>query len=58
MTQILTESNSLLAQFASEEFLYQAGEIAHEMFFIVSSSVDELSERDKVKATMICVQSI
>ena len=28
--------------------MYRSGEIAHEMFFIVSGSVDELSERNKV----------
>jgi CRP-like cAMP-binding protein len=35
-------------QFAPEEYLYRAGETANEMFFVVSGSVDELSENAEV----------
>ena len=35
-------------KFAPEEYLYRAGETANEMFFVVSGSVDELSENAEV----------
>ena len=41
----------LCEQFAPEEYLYRSGEFAHEMFFIASGSVDEVSEKDKVRNT-------
>ncbi len=37
-----------MKQFAPEEYLYRSGEFAHEMFFIATGSVDEVSEKDKV----------
>ena len=41
-------------QFSPEEYIYRAGEVAHEMFFVVSGSVEELSEKPdkKVRNTM------
>ena len=38
----------LLLQYAPEEYIYRAGEIANEMFFIVSGAVDELAENAEV----------
>ena len=35
-------------QVAPEEYIYRAGEIANEMFLIVSGSVDELSDNPEV----------
>jgi len=34
-------------QFAPEEYLYRSGETANEMFFVVSGSLDEVSEKSK-----------
>jgi len=34
-------------QFAPEEWIYRAGEMANEMFFVASGVVEELGERDK-----------
>ena len=44
-------SNWILLQFAPEEYLFRAGETAHEMFFVVSGSVEEVSETDEVSAS-------
>jgi hypothetical protein len=35
-------------QFAPEEWIYRAGEMAYEMYFVASGVVEELGERDKV----------
>jgi CRP-like cAMP-binding protein len=35
-------------QFAPEEWIYRAGEMANEMYFVASGLVEELGERDKV----------
>ena len=35
---------SLRLQFAPEEFLFRAGEVASEMFFVTSGAVDEIIE--------------
>ncbi len=43
-------------QFAPEEWIYRAGEMANEMFFVASGAVEELSERDKVIST--CADTI
>ena len=37
------------SQFSPEEYLYRSGEIASEMYFVVSGSVDELTENSEVR---------
>ncbi len=42
----------VIIQFAPEEFLYRESEIAHEMYFIISGSVEELSETKEVRSVL------
>ncbi len=35
-------------QFAPEEWIYRAGEMANDVFFVASGAVEELGERDAV----------
>ena len=38
-----------ILQFSPEEFLFRSGEIASDMFFVVSGSVDEVSESEVIR---------
>jgi hypothetical protein len=53
--ELVSESDSSLLDFqvAPEEYIYRSGEIASDMFLIVSGSVDELSEKSEVKASVL-----
>ena len=46
-------NHDLSLQFAPEEYLYRAGEAANEMYFIVSGSVEEVSETSEVRLKTI-----
>ena len=37
-------------QFAPEEWIYRAGEVANDMYFVASGAIDELGEKDKVNS--------
>ena len=47
------ESDCGPRQFAPEEYLYRCGEVANEMFFIVSGSVEELAEKPDKKVWVL-----
>ena len=44
---------NVLNQFSPEEYLYRVGEVANEMFFVVSGSLDEIADNKKVSNTCL-----